>query len=171
MTPWTITCQAPLSMGVLKTRILEWVAVLSSRGSSQPKDGTQVSTHCRQILYCLTEPPGKLKNTGVGSYPFSSGSSWLRNQTRVSCTAGGFFPSWVTREVHSINSTFSFYKIWQELLPRSCSQSFAFNHERGYDPLLHVWLQFSLFILLSQYCSRPTIHSICEPLFLSYIII
>ena len=42
-TPWTAACQAPLSMGILQARTLEWVAILSSRGSSQPKDRTQVS--------------------------------------------------------------------------------------------------------------------------------
>ena len=41
--PWTVACQAPLSMGILQARILEWVAVPSSRGSSQTRDGTQVS--------------------------------------------------------------------------------------------------------------------------------
>ena len=30
--------------------------------------------------------------------PFSRGSSWPRNQTGVSCIAGGFFTSWATRE-------------------------------------------------------------------------
>ena len=35
--------QASLSMGILKARILEWVAMPSSRGSSQPRDQTQVS--------------------------------------------------------------------------------------------------------------------------------
>ena len=29
---------------------------------------------------------------------FSRGSSWLRGQTRVSCTAGSFFTDWATRE-------------------------------------------------------------------------
>ena len=29
--------------GILQARILEWVAFPSSRGSSQPRDGTQVS--------------------------------------------------------------------------------------------------------------------------------
>ena len=42
-TPWTVAHQAPLSMGILQARILEWVAMPSSRGSSQPKDRTQVS--------------------------------------------------------------------------------------------------------------------------------
>ena len=36
-TPWTVACQAPLSMGILQ------VAMPSSRGSSQPRDRTQVS--------------------------------------------------------------------------------------------------------------------------------
>ena len=38
-----VACQAPLSMGILQARILEWVAMPSSRGSSQPRDPTQVS--------------------------------------------------------------------------------------------------------------------------------
>ena len=38
----TVACQAPLTMGILQARILEWVA-MTSRGSSQPKDRTQVS--------------------------------------------------------------------------------------------------------------------------------
>ena len=42
-TLWTIARQAPLSMGFSNTRILDWVAVPSSRGSSQPRDRTHVS--------------------------------------------------------------------------------------------------------------------------------
>ena len=42
-TPWTIARQAPLSMGILQARILEWAAMPSSRVSSQPRDRTQVS--------------------------------------------------------------------------------------------------------------------------------
>ena len=33
------------------------------------------------------------------TYPFSRGSSQLRNQTRVSCIAGRFFTNWTMREV------------------------------------------------------------------------
>ena len=53
VTPWTVARQAPLSMGVLQARILEWVAV-SSRGSSQPRDQTRdsyVSCIDRRVLY------------------------------------------------------------------------------------------------------------------------
>ena len=41
-TPWTIAHQAPLSMEILQATKLEWVAMPSSRGSSQPRDQTQV---------------------------------------------------------------------------------------------------------------------------------
>ena len=41
--PQATACQAPLSMGILQARISEWVAMPSSRGSSQPRDRTQVS--------------------------------------------------------------------------------------------------------------------------------
>ena len=37
VTPWTVAHQALLSMGLLQARILEWVAVPSSRGPSQPR--------------------------------------------------------------------------------------------------------------------------------------
>ena len=43
VTPWTVAPQAPLSMGILQARILERIAMPSSRGSSQPRDQTQVS--------------------------------------------------------------------------------------------------------------------------------
>ena len=33
---WTVARQAPLSMEILQARILEWVAMPSSRGSSHP---------------------------------------------------------------------------------------------------------------------------------------
>ena len=35
VTSWTIARQAPLSMGILQARMLEWVAMPSSRRSSQ----------------------------------------------------------------------------------------------------------------------------------------
>ena len=40
-----VDCSPPGSSvhGILQARILEWVIMPSSRGSSQPRDGTQVS--------------------------------------------------------------------------------------------------------------------------------
>ena len=151
-------CSPPGSSvhGILQTRILEWVAMPSSKGSSQPRDQTQVSAslaawffttsatwetheseshsvvsdslrphglyspwnspgqntgassfsllqgifpsqglnpglvHCRQILYQLSHKASTRILEWV-AYPFSSGSSPPRNQTGVSCIAGGFF--------------------------------------------------------------------------------
>ena len=60
--------------GILQARILEWVAVPFSRGSSQPRDQTQVS-HI------------------TGRFPFSRGSSQPRDWTQVSGIAGGFLLS------------------------------------------------------------------------------
>ena len=51
--------------GILQARILEWLAIPSSRGSSQPRDQTQVSAMLADSL--PAEPQGKPKNTGVGS--------------------------------------------------------------------------------------------------------
>ena len=40
VTPWTAACQAPWPMGILQARMLEWVSMPSSMGSSQHRDGT-----------------------------------------------------------------------------------------------------------------------------------
>ena len=56
-TAWTVVRQALLSMGIFQARILEWVAVPSFRGSSQPRGCTQVS--CMQVDSLTPEPPGK----------------------------------------------------------------------------------------------------------------
>ena len=42
-TLWTVARQAPLSMGILQARTLEWVAMSSSRGSCWPRDQIWVS--------------------------------------------------------------------------------------------------------------------------------
>ena len=39
-TPWTVALQTPLSMGILQARVLQWIAIFSSRESSQPRDQT-----------------------------------------------------------------------------------------------------------------------------------
>ena len=56
--------------GILQARILEWVAMPSSRGSPQPRDQTQVY-HVAGSL--PSKPPGKPKNTGMGSLSLLQG--------------------------------------------------------------------------------------------------
>ena len=68
------------AQGILQARILEGVALPFSRGSSQPRDQTQVS--CIAGEFSTAEPPGKPKNARVGSLSFlqqifvTQGSNW-----------------------------------------------------------------------------------------------
>ena len=55
--------------GIFQARILEWVAIPFSRGSSQPRDQTQVL----QADSLPAEPERKTKNTGVGSLSLLQG--------------------------------------------------------------------------------------------------
>ena len=51
--------------GILQARILEWVVFPFSRGSSQPRDWTQVSHNAGKFF--TRWATGKPKNTGMGS--------------------------------------------------------------------------------------------------------
>ena len=111
--------------GILQARILEWVAMPSSRGSSP---GIEPRSPALQVDSFLSEPSGKpihipMKNESRSvmpdslrpldytvhgilqarilewvTFPFSRGSSQPRDWTQVSRIAGGFFTSWATRE-------------------------------------------------------------------------
>ena len=76
-TEWLNWTEAPLSMGVLQTRILEWVAMLSSRGSSQPRDQTQVSCTAGRFftVWAIREA-----HTYLYFYPFLCCSFLLKPQ-------------------------------------------------------------------------------------------
>ena len=58
--------------------------------------------HCRWILYQLSQQ-GSPRILEWVAYPFSRGSFWSRNWTRVSYIAGRFFTSWATREAHEVS--------------------------------------------------------------------
>ena len=59
--------------------------------------------HGRQIFYHLSHQ-GSPRMLEWVAYPFSSGSSQPRNRTGVSCTAGGFFTNWATREPYFLKN-------------------------------------------------------------------
>ena len=75
------------------------------KGILPPQGSNPGLPHCRQILYHLSHQ-GSPRILEWIAYPFSRGSSWTRNQTRVSYSAGRFFTSWATREA----------KVWAILL-------------------------------------------------------
>ena len=66
--------------------------------------------HCSWILYQLNHK-GSPRILEWVAYLFSNGSSWPRNQTGVSCIAGGFFTSWAIREAQGSHRYWEFYKV------------------------------------------------------------
>ena len=116
-------CSLPGSSihGIFQARVLEWGAIAFSvhglySPCNSPGQNTGVGSlsllqeifltqrlnpglpRCSWILDQLShkESPRILEWV---AYPFCSGSSWPRNQTRVSCIAGRFFISTVKREL------------------------------------------------------------------------
>ena len=90
---------------ILQARILELVAFLFSRRSSQPRDRTQVSLIAGGFFSSLATGEAQEPLEWV-AYPFSSGSSWPRNQTEISCIAGRFFTNWAIRKARGLQKAF-----------------------------------------------------------------
>ena len=116
MTPWTVARQAPLSMGFPRQGY--WSRSPFPPPGDLPNPGTEPTFPALAGRFFTTESPGKpvyiyhmyveahvyicinmhmYTYTYICIYPFSSGSFWPRNQTRVLCIAGGFFTNWAFR--------------------------------------------------------------------------
>ena len=67
--PCTVAQQAPLSMGIFQSRMLEWTAISSSRGSSQPRDQTRIPYTGRRVLYHWATIGGLIVNTSPRQVP------------------------------------------------------------------------------------------------------
>ena len=92
--------------GILQARILEWVAISFSRGSSQPRDWTQVSRivgrrfnlwatrisrKIRYLLFSNSSP--KLKNREYMLTHFTKPIlPWYQNQTQTTTKKGNYKP-------------------------------------------------------------------------------
>ena len=80
-------CSPPGSSvcGILQARMLGWVAMPSSRGSSHP--GIKPRSPALQLDSLLSEPPGVPKNTGVGSLSHLQGifQTQEMNQSLLLC--------------------------------------------------------------------------------------
>ena len=88
-------------MGILQAKILEWVVMPSSRGSSQPRDRTQVSHINRQILSLPSEPSGK-SMTNLDSVLKSRDVTWPNKVHSVKAMVFLLFhyryESWTTKK-------------------------------------------------------------------------
>ena len=115
-------CSLPGSSvhGILQARILVSVAIPFCRGS--PKQGLNRGLqHCRWILYQLSHQES-LRILEWVACPFSRGSSWPRNRTRISCIAVRFFTSWATRKAPKARYTSTKRKYFY-----FCTKSFYFG--------------------------------------------
>ena len=91
---WLYSLPGSSVHGILQARILEWVAVPFSRGSSQPRDQTQVSCIASGFFTVWATREAQEYQKGYVAYPFSNWSSRPRKWIRVSYIAGGLFISW-----------------------------------------------------------------------------
>ena len=71
-TIWPVAHQASLSMGILQARILKWVVMLSSRGSFQPRDRTQIS-HTASGFFTVWATSGKC----LPYLPLAASDIWI----------------------------------------------------------------------------------------------
>ena len=69
-----------MSMGFLQVRTLEWVAMPSSKGYSQPR--IEPTSPALQVDSLQSELPGKPKNTGVGSLSLLQGNFLTQESNR-----------------------------------------------------------------------------------------
>ena len=85
--------QAPLSPGkILQARILEWVAMPSSKGIFPTQGLNPGLLHCRWIPYHLSHE-GSPRILEWGNLSFLQENFPTQGSTQVSCIAGGFFTS------------------------------------------------------------------------------
>ena len=92
--------------GILQARILEWGSLSLLQGIFPTQGSNPGLPHCRWIL-CQLSHKGSPRILEWVAYPFSTRSSQPRNQTGVSCIAGGFFRNWAIRKANS--STMSYH--------------------------------------------------------------
>ena len=71
MTPWTVANQTPVSMGILRARILEWVAMPFS--GNLPNPGINPRSPALLVESLLIEPRGNPRILKFGSLSFLQG--------------------------------------------------------------------------------------------------
>ena len=98
--------------GILQARILEWVATPYFRGSSQPRNRTQVSHIAGRFFtsWATREAQGKTYESGIGihiSPPF-----WTSSQLPPPPTLLGWYraPVWVSWATQQITVVYLFYE-------------------------------------------------------------
>ena len=110
--PWTLHHLLGSSVhGILQARILEWVAISSSRGSSRPTDGTRVSCISVTGRWILSH------RTAWGALPEEDSLSYsLLSPLQLAC---------LSSFIHVINSNTMLAQVLYKLMSTSQMQSSA----------------------------------------------
>ena len=144
MIPWTVARQAPLSMGILQARIMEWVAMPSSSGDL-PNPGIKHLSPAMQADSLPSEPPGKPQGLqrfyvkiassclaiwqGSDCHPLRFRKSWLSNHTTWVGVRRGLNPGvrvslsqewvecWVRGQLTSDSARLTWLTLWWWRLP------------------------------------------------------
>ena len=105
--PWTAACQAPLSLRILQARILEWIVIPFSRGSSQPRDWTQVPLSARRFFTIWATRKGKSYTYQVTwkGPSVSKGHTHCKSEVLSTCQR-----SWTTPELAPLSQPPSNYE-------------------------------------------------------------
>ena len=99
-TPWTVTARLLCPWGFSRQEY--WSGLPCPPSGDLPSPGIEPRCPAVQADSLLSEPPGKLKKLDWVAYPFSRGTSWLRNWTGVSCIVVRFFTSRATSCLSSL---------------------------------------------------------------------
>ena len=111
--------------------------------------------HCGWILYQLSHQ-GSPRILEWGAYPFSSGSSWATNQTRVSCTAVDSLQTAIREasvfcQVQYKMNKKNIFLFLETVTPRSSPVSALFNLRMNFHLFLrfiYLWLDDNCFTIL-----------------------
>ena len=101
--PWTAARQAPLGTGF--SRQAYCGGLPCPPPGDLPNPGSKPRSPALQADFLLVGSPRILD---WAAYHFSSGYSWPRNETWVSCVAGWFFTNWAIREALLGYETYQF---------------------------------------------------------------
>ena len=85
--------------------------------------------HCRWIIYCLSHQ-GSPRILEWVAYPFSSGTSQPRDQSRVFRIAGGFFTSWAIQKAHLGHTAQKISTVWWHMLLYYLMYIWKFNLQK-----------------------------------------
>ena len=97
VTLWTVARQAPLSIGFSRQEY--WSGLPCPPPGDFPNPGIKPRSSALQADYLSSEPPGKPKNTGVGSLSLLQGNfpTQESNQGLLHCTRNQTRLSWWLR--------------------------------------------------------------------------